>query len=119
VEERFEVGVERLPGTAVLTLRGDVAREATDELNAAYGRAVGGSDARRVVLDFSGTGYMNSSGIALIVSVLARARAEGRTVAAVGLTDHYRQIFEITRLSDFIDVCADLDAAVSGASPTG
>ena len=57
--------------------------------------------------------YINSTGIALIVSVLARARAERRKVVASGLSPHYREIFDITRLSDFIELFPDLDRAVS------
>lgn len=100
------------PGSMVLELHGTVDRSATEKLSAAYeqGRAAGGPT--RVVLDFSDADYLNSSGIALVVSILARARAEGLTVAATGLSEHYRHIFEITRLSDFIEVCADLDAAL-------
>ena len=47
------------------------------------------------------------------MSVLAQARAERRKVVASGLSEHYREIFDITRLSDFIEVFGDLDAAVS------
>jgi anti-sigma B factor antagonist len=47
------------------------------------------------------------------VSVLARARSQGRKVVASGLSEHYREIFDITRLSDFIELFGDLDAAVS------
>lgn len=112
MQERTEVGVRALPGTVVLELHGNVDRSATDELSAAYERACLDGSPARVVLDFSDADYINSSGIALVVSILARARSEGRGVAAIGLTEHYRHIFEITRLSDFIDVCADLDAAL-------
>ncbi len=70
------------------------------------------------MLDFTAAEYINSSGIALVVSVLARARSEGRSVAAIGLSDHYRQIFEITRLSDFIEVCTDLESALATGAPT-
>jgi anti-sigma B factor antagonist len=49
----------------------------------------------------------------LVVSVLARARAEGLSVAAFGLSEHYLEIFEITRLSDFIRICPDLDTAIN------
>jgi len=111
--------VER-SGAVVLELRGNVERSVTDELNAAYERALGtesGAARSRVVLDFSRADYINSSGIALVVSVLGRARAEGRPVAATGLSDHYRHIFDITRLSDFIEVCPDLETAV--AAPSG
>ena len=51
--------------------------------------------------------YINSTGIALIVGLLGRARADGVAVRACGLSDHYREIFEITRLSDFMTIYAD------------
>jgi hypothetical protein len=34
-------------------------------------------------------------------------------VVASGLSDHYREIFDITRLSDFIELFPSLDGAVS------
>lgn len=43
----------------------------------------------------------------MIVAVLARARAEDRPVRAYGLSDHYREIFAITRLADFMPLYAD------------
>jgi anti-anti-sigma factor len=114
MERNAEVVALDVPGTTVLELRGNVDRDLADELTAAYerGSALQGSHTP-VVLDFSAADYINSSGIALVVSILARARTEGRSVAATGLSDHYRHIFEITRLSDFIEVCDDLDSALA------
>lgn len=106
---QFEVNVVEMGDTVVLHLTGDIDRAAGAAVEAAYEK-VGG--ARRLVLDFTTTSYINSSGIALVVSVLARARAEGMAVAAYGLSDHYQEIFEITRLSDFIEICPDLTSAV-------
>ena len=57
--------------------------------------------------------YINSTGIAVIVGVLAMARAEDREVGAFGLTDHYREVFSITRLSDFMTIYDDETAAVA------
>ena len=85
-------------------LTGDIDRGAEAQLDAAYT----GSD---VTLDFSGVGYINSSGIALIVGLLARARADGAVVRARGLSDHYREIFEITRLADFLTIIDDQGSA--------
>jgi anti-anti-sigma factor len=113
MDPRCEVVLHEMPGTMVLELRGNIDREAATELTAAYERGHSVSDPRRLVLDFSAADYINSSGIALVVSILARARAEGRSVAAIGLSEHYRHIFEITRLSDLIEVCADLEAALT------
>ncbi len=62
--------------------------------------------------------YINSTGIALIVGLLGRARADGVPVSACGLTDHYREIFEITRLSDFMTI-DDAGAGADAAVPEG
>ena len=102
-----------MPGGAVITLSGDIDGTAADVLTAAFELAVRQSDPATVVLDFDRVSYINSTGIALIVSVLARARAERRKVVASGLSPHYREIFDITRLSDFIELFPDLDRAVS------
>ncbi len=63
-----------------------------------------------VRLDFGKVDYINSTGIAVIVGVLAMARAEGRDVGAYGLTDHYKEVFEITRLADFMHIYEDAAA---------
>ena len=68
------------------------------------------------MLDFSDVAYINSTGIALIVGLLAQARAGGREVDAIGLTDHYREIFHITRLSDFMTI-RDQDQSAAVAAP--
>jgi anti-sigma B factor antagonist len=107
-----------VPGAAVIELSGEVDGSAAAVLTAAYHSAVNRDNGDHgpvgtVVLDFAAVDYINSTGIALIVSVLARARAERRKVVACGLSAHYREIFDITRLSDFIELFPDLDHAVS------
>ncbi len=117
-----EATTRAVPGAAVIELRGEVDGAAAAVLTDAYERAVqpgerspatAAADPGTVVLDFAAVDYINSTGIALIVSVLARARAERRKVVASGLSAHYREIFDITRLSDFIELFPDLDHAVS------
>ncbi|MGH9075028.1 MAG: STAS domain-containing protein [Acidimicrobiales bacterium] len=99
----------------VLVLSGEIDGSAAGVLDAAYDGVVPAGSPGRVILDFQGVDYINSTGIALIVSVLAKARSEGRTIVATGLSEHYRRIFEITRLSDFIKMYADVDQAVGAA----
>ena len=81
-------------------------------MDAAYGEATAGSDAP-VLLNFTDVDYINSTGIALIVGLLARARADGVRLCACGLSEHYREIFEITRLSDFTTIADNEDRALS------
>jgi anti-anti-sigma factor len=95
-------------GTTVIELTGDVDRDAEAALDDAYARA---GEPSALVLDFSRVSYINSTGIAVIVGLLARARAKGQALSARGLTEHYRQIFEITRLADFMTILDEKEAA--------
>jgi anti-sigma B factor antagonist len=88
---------------SVIWLEGRIDRDALTTLEQAY-RAAAASNPRTVLLEFSRVDYINSTGIALIVELLARARADARTVRARGLSDHYRHIFDITRLTDYIEI---------------
>ncbi len=112
MKKTCEAAVHAVDDTAVIELTGEVDGGAAAVLNAAYQQAIADGVAQTVVLDFARVDYINSTGIALIVSVLAQARAQRRTVVASGLSEHYREIFDITRLSDFIEVFGDLDAAL-------
>ncbi len=86
-------------------------------IDAAYA-AGAEQQARTVALDFTAVEYINSTGIALLVALLARARKDGRPVLAWGLTDHYREIFEITRLADFLEVVPDEQSARAASETT-
>jgi anti-anti-sigma factor len=98
----LEVSVRQRDGVAVIDLVGDVDSAAEAALQHGYDEAAAGGGP--VVLDFSEAGYINSTGIALIVGLLAQARARDVEVRASGLSDHYREIFEITRLADFMTI---------------
>jgi len=99
--------------TLVIRVRGDVTAASEGPLMAAYSQA--GEKTRAIVLDFSGLEYMNSGGIGLLVTLLVRANRQKQKLLATGLNDHYKQIFELTRLDEAItihDSEADALAAV-------
>jgi anti-anti-sigma factor len=91
-------------GSVAIELTGDIDSRAEAPLDRAYAEV---ATSGAVLLDFSGVSYINSTGIALIVGLLARARKNGQTLSARGLSPHYRQIFEITRLADFMTIVDD------------
>jgi anti-anti-sigma factor len=110
-DQRLRVDVQAsTPDEATLRLQGDVDIAADETLAAAY-REVADAGARTVHLDFARVDYINSTGIALIVRLLAEARRDHRSVIATGLSDHYREIFRITRLSDYLTIADPEPAA--------
>ena len=100
-------------GTAVVDLPPQIDASAEHALNGAYADAAD-HGSKTVLLNFGGVEFLSSTGIALIVGILARARKDGRAINASGLSDHYKEIFEITRLADFMTIYADEKAALGG-----
>ena len=113
--QHLEASVRREPGGAVLDLRGEINGFGQEALDAAYAEAEA-KDPEAIILNFEEVDYINSTGIALIVGLLARARASKRRLLAYGLSEHYVEIFNITRLSDFVGVYPDEESALSEAS---
>ncbi len=113
--ERLEAKLRSSPGLAVLDLSGDIDGEADEALNAGYDEATKNRDGP-VLLNFQNVDYINSTGIALIVGLLIKARKEDRSILASGLTDHYKRIFEVTRLSDYVNIFPDEETATRSVS---
>lgn len=106
--EGFEASVKPGGKGSVIELSGTVNRGSKEEMEKAYEEA--SSLPGEILLDFGKVDYINSTGIAVIVGLLAMARAEKRSVGATGLTEHYREVFEITRLADFMHIYEDAAA---------
>jgi anti-sigma B factor antagonist len=86
---------------SVIDLKGDVTASAEKGLADAYTKA-SGKFTRTIVLNFSGLEYMNSGGIGMLVTLLVRANRQRQRLVAYGLNEHYRQIFELTRVAEAI-----------------
>lgn len=99
-------------GVRVIDINGDITASSEDQITDAHGKAGDGAEA--VILNFEGLDYMNSSGIGLLVMTLIRAQRAGHDLRAFGLSDHYRQIFSLTRLDEAISIYDDEEAAVAG-----
>ncbi len=109
---RFAAVVRPEGDSVVVDLAGDINGFAAEELEATTDAALA-KEPQRLVLNFTNTSFINSTGIALIVETLGKSRAARVPVVACGLSDHYREIFEITRLVDFMNIAADEGAALS------
>jgi anti-sigma B factor antagonist len=99
---------------SIIDIEGDVSAFAEDTLMEAYANASTPST-RAIILNFSGLEYMNSSGIGLLVTLPIRINRQKQRMLAFGLSEHYKHIFELTRLNEAIsiyDTEADVLAAV-------
>ncbi len=100
---------------AVIDLHGEIDSFGETALNAAYAEAEKLAP-RAILLNFAGVDYINSTGIALIVGLLARARKSGCKLLTSGLSSHYVEIFQITRLADFMSIFPDEASALASSA---
>src|SRR5579864_2110428 len=97
--------------TSIIDIHGDVSAFAEQVLMDAYNEA-NTPTTRAIILNFAGLEYMNSSGIGLIVTLLIRVNRQKQRLLACGLSEHYKHIFELTRLSDAIHIFDSETAAI-------
>jgi anti-sigma B factor antagonist len=72
-----------------------------------------------ILLNFRELTYMNSSGIGLLVTSLIRFNRKGKRIVAVELRDHFRQIFELTKLNEAIHLYDSEQAALEAEDLLG
>lgn len=103
--------------TSVISVQGELSSVAEGALMDAYVRACAptsdnaadkDASARRspvaIIFDFRQMDYMNSGGIGLLVTLLIRMNRLRQRMLAYGLSEHYQQIFAITRLDEAIGI---------------
>lgn len=98
--------------TSIIDIQGEVNAFAEPVMMQAYQEA-NTPTTRTIVLNFTGLEYMNSSGIGLLVTLLIRVNRQKQRLLAYGLNDHYRHIFNLTRISDAIHVYQSEEAAIA------
>jgi anti-sigma B factor antagonist len=103
---------------SIIDIKGEINAQSESVLMEAYSQA-SLSGIRSIILNFSELEYMNSSGIGLLVTLLIRVRRQNQRLLAFGLTDHYRQIFELTRLNEAIGLYNSEKEAVSAVIKEG
>lgn len=102
LEEKITVGVRQISTkVGIMDIQGDVSASAEKALMNAYAQ-IDQINTRTIILNFTQMGYMNSSGIGLLVTLLIRVNRQKQQLRAYGLSEHYQHIFKLTRLSDAI-----------------
>ena len=96
----------------VFDIQGEINAYAEETLMDVYTQA-SSNNARYIILNFSDLEYMNSSGIGLLVTMLIRVQRQKQNLLAYGLSEHYRQIFSLTRLDEAIVIYDDESEALA------
>jgi anti-sigma B factor antagonist len=84
-------------GVTVVKVEGQLIVGNRQELKDLVGAALDQGE-RRILIDFSQTGYIDSSGLGALVSISKRVREAGGELRLSGLNEDLRSLFELTKL---------------------
>lgn len=102
--------------TAILDLSGDIDVDADAPLQAAWQSVLAAAPRpQRLLLNFAQVDYINSTGIAVIVALMAQARTVGMPLLVCNLSEHYVEIFQIARLAEYMAIFPSEAAALAAA----
>lgn len=68
---------------------------------------------RKFVIDFANTGYIDSSGLGVLVSLSKKLKEFGGELRLSGLGDELRMLFELTRLVTLFKISGTLEEALA------
>jgi anti-sigma B factor antagonist len=101
------------PGTAVLTVRGEIDTLTAPAFAAATKELVSSPD-ERLVVDMTGITFLASSGLAVLIQTAHRAEDRGLRLRLVAATRAVRRPLEITATDRLFELYSDLDTATTG-----
>jgi anti-anti-sigma factor len=114
--EIFDLGVEERPGTAVVTVVGDVDLHSAPFLRDELASLADG-DVRTVVLDLAGATFLDSMALGVILAAKKRLASDHGRLEVVVSTPDIRRIFEITMLDRILDLHDTREDALRGGGP--
>lgn len=107
---QLDITVSKDRALPVLTLRGEIDMRSSPELRNHLLELVVNKP-KRVILDLSGVGYMDSSGVGTMVELKRLVERGGGKVVLTGMQPRVRSVFEITKLDKFFTIANSVEEA--------
>jgi anti-anti-sigma factor len=110
----FDVSVERLDGTAVVHVAGELDLATTPRLSAVLEALEQPCD--RVVLDLSALAFIDSTGLRLTVAEYQRATRDGFDLVVAGADGHVLDVLRLTGLDVTLPLAPDVPSALGDSA---
>ncbi len=106
----MEVRSTQEEGIALFEVNGEINITTSPELKRTFEK----QPAKRVVIDLEKVSYIDSSGLATLVEILKRVKAQGGFLGLSGMSDKVKSLFEITKLDKLFLVYRSRSEAMTG-----
>jgi len=114
-ECRISLEFENQGKLPIVNIAGEITSEAEESIHQVF-ESIQKEKRKRVLLNFSETSYINSAGIATLISLITKASEEQGKIEFVGLNSHFRKVMDIVGLTDFVLIHDSLQNALAANS---
>ena len=105
--------VSRTGGVTLVEVEGQLIVGNRQELKQKVLEHLDGGD-RKFVIDFANTGYIDSSGLGVLVSLSKKIREQGGELRLSSLNEDLRTLFELTKLDTLFKITDTKEQALAG-----
>jgi anti-sigma B factor antagonist len=105
VLQNGEVTLVEVEGQLIVGNRQELKQQVLDRLEAGD---------RKFVIDFANTGYIDSSGLGVLVSLSKKIREQGGELRLSSLNEDLRTLFELTKLDTLFRIADTKEKALEG-----
>jgi anti-sigma B factor antagonist len=103
IRKHDDITIVEVEGQLIVGNRQELKQKVLDELE---------SGSRKVLVDFSRTGYIDSSGLGVLVSLAKKLREDGGELRLANLNDDLRTLFELTKLDTMFPIAETRERAL-------
>lgn len=107
-----KVNVRKQETIAIIDMKGEVTSFADEMLNTLI-KSIVDEGFQKVVFNFTDVSYINSSGIAILIGIVTGYVGKGITFRVYGLTPHFKKIFRMIGLTQYVKVLISEEEAMT------
>lgn len=105
VKREGEITVIDVEGQLIVGNRQELKQRVLDEVE---------QGARKILIDFTDTGYIDSSGLGVLVSLSKKVREQGGELRLSSLNEDLRTLFELTKLDTLFRIAGSREEGLAG-----
>lgn len=110
----LKASLRKHDSAAIIDMKGEVTSFADQTLNMLINTTVA-EGAQRIVFNFTDVSYINSSGIAVLIGIVTSLASRGISFNVYGLTPHFKKIFRMIGLTQYVTVLGTEEEALAAA----
>ncbi len=97
---------------AIIDMKGEVTSFADETINSLVNATVE-EGVQRIIFNFTDVSYINSSGIAILIGIVTGLASKGISFRVYGLTPHFKKIFRMIGLTQYVKVLSSEEDAIA------